>query len=38
MLSKDLKISFIDFSIKLDEKTQVIYDRITKLINSTKNE
>ncbi|HPC34694.1 MAG TPA: hypothetical protein PLP73_03440, partial [Candidatus Absconditabacterales bacterium] len=38
MLSKDLKISFIDFSIKLDEKTQVIYDKITKLVNSSKNE
>jgi len=38
LLSKDLKISFIDFSINLDEKTQVIYDKITKLINNTKNE
>ena len=38
MLSKNLKVSFIDFSIKLDEKTQVIYDRITKLINNSTNE
>lgn len=38
ILSKELKISFIDFSIKLDEKTQVIYDRISKLINNSKNE
>jgi len=38
LLSKELKISFIDFSIQLDEKTQVIYDRISKLINSSKNE
>ncbi len=38
ILSKEIVISFIDFSIDLDEKTQAIYDRITKLIHSTKNE
>gem|GEM_PF-1910292 len=37
-MSKELRISFIDFSIELDEKTQVIYDRISKLINNSKNE
>lgn len=38
IVSKELRISFIDFSIELDEKTQVIYDRISKLINNSKNE
>jgi PKD repeat protein len=38
LLSKELKISFIDFSIELDEKTQAIYEKTTKLINKTKDE
>ena len=36
--SKEIQISFIDFSIELDEKTQFLYEKITKLINNTKNE
>ncbi|HRX64256.1 MAG TPA: hypothetical protein P5060_04080, partial [Candidatus Absconditabacterales bacterium] len=38
LISKDLKISFLDFAIELDENTQVIYNKITKLINNVKDE
>jgi hypothetical protein len=31
-VSKELKISFLDFAIELDEKTKVIYDKVTQLI------
>lgn len=32
MVSKELRVSFLDFSIELDEKTKVIYDKATELI------
>ncbi len=32
IISKELKISFLDFSIELDEKTKVIYEKATELI------
>lgn len=33
-VSKDLKISFLDFSIELDEKTKAIYNKATELITN----
>ncbi len=32
IISKELKVSFLDFSIELDEKTKVIYEKVTELI------
>lgn len=36
--SQEIRISFIDFSITLDEKTQVIYEKANKIIKTTTNE
>jgi hypothetical protein len=38
IISKELKISFLDFDIELDEKTKVIYDKVTQLILNINND
>ena len=38
MVTKELTISFLDYAVQLDEKTKIIYNRITKLVNGIKND
>ena len=37
-ITKELKVSFLDFAIELDEKTKVIYDKVTELILNINND